>query len=455
MNVIVYTRISLDRTGAGDGVSRQREDALELAQRRGWNVSAVFEDNDISASGMRRRPGFESSLEAIRAGEASVLVAWSLDRLTRNRRDTVRLIETCQAAGAMIALVRGSDMDMSTPSGRLIADVLASVARAEIEVKSDRQRRANLQRAKAGKPHAGRRAYGYSRDGHEVVESEADVIRGGFEALLSGGSLRSIARRWNEAGATSPAGNPWRPDSVRDVLNNPRYAARRYYLGDDMGPGEWPAVVSEDVSIAARAVLSDPTRSTTTQRATRYLLASLAECGRCDNGSKVATARTSAGTRIYKCTARGDLARNAATLDEYVTEVVLARLSAPDAALTFSSATVDLAAIRAELDQQRERQDLAAGLFAGGSISAAQLTTISAESARRVEGLERQVFEASRDNALTGVLAASDVRRAWGALDIKAQRGIVGALFARIVLEPVKRGARLFDPESVRFEWRV
>ena len=41
-----------------------------------------------------------------------------------------------------IALVRGSDIDMSTPAGRLSADILASVARHEIEQKADRQRRA-------------------------------------------------------------------------------------------------------------------------------------------------------------------------------------------------------------------------------------------------------------------------------------------------------------------------
>ena len=64
------------------------------------------------------RPGPVSSgfWEAVEDGSAQVVIAWALDRLTRNRRDTVRLIEACQRHGVTIALVRGSDMDMSTPA---------------------------------------------------------------------------------------------------------------------------------------------------------------------------------------------------------------------------------------------------------------------------------------------------------------------------------------------------
>src|SRR5664279_47574 len=96
MRAVVYTRISSDRSGAGEGVARQRADAEDLAERRGWTVSRVHEDNDVSASGKRVRPQFEEMLKAVSEGGVSAIVAWNLDRLTRNRRDTVRLIELCQ-----------------------------------------------------------------------------------------------------------------------------------------------------------------------------------------------------------------------------------------------------------------------------------------------------------------------------------------------------------------------
>lgn len=454
MRAVVYTRISSDRSGAGEGVARQRADAEDLAQRRGWTVSRVHEDNDVSASGKRVRPQFEEMLKAVGEGGVSAIVAWNLDRLTRNRRDTVRLIELCQEHQVTIALVRGSDLDMSTPSGRLVADVLASVARAEIETKGERQKRANLQRASAGKPHAGRRAFGYSQDGREIVQDEAQPIREAFEAIERGASLRSIVRQWNAAGLTSTAGNPWRPDSVRGVLKNHRYAGRRVYHGDDMAEGEWPAIVDVDTALAVRALLSAPSRSTASDRSIKFLLTSIAECGRCDDGSVVATARTQHGVRVYKCTSRADVARGAEPIDELVSELVIARLSAPDARLADFSEAADLGSIRAEIDTQTGLQASAADLFAAGSITAPQLLSITERTRARLVELEDSIVRASSGSTVARLVAAPDIRNAWDAAPIKAKREVIKALFARIVVDPVPRGTRTFDPESVRIEWR-
>ena len=110
MRAAVYTRVSLDRTGEGRAVERQLEDAHELVRRRGWELVSERTDNDTSAAGGKRRPEFEAMLSDVERGRLDAIVAWSLDRLTRNRRDTVRLIEACQQAGVVVALVRGSDM---------------------------------------------------------------------------------------------------------------------------------------------------------------------------------------------------------------------------------------------------------------------------------------------------------------------------------------------------------
>src|SRR5699024_8048405 len=124
----LYLRISRDLTGEQLGVDRQRDAAEEYARASGYEVAEVFTDNDISAAGGKRRPGFEALLATLAAGHLSVVIAWNWDRLTRNRPDTVQLIETCQRAKAKVALVRGSDLDMSTPSGRMTAGILAEVA---------------------------------------------------------------------------------------------------------------------------------------------------------------------------------------------------------------------------------------------------------------------------------------------------------------------------------------
>lgn len=82
---VVYCRISQDRTGEQAGVARQKKDSEALTQQRGWDVTDVFIDNDLSAAGKTTRPGFERMLRAIDGGEVDIVIAWTLDRLTRKQ----------------------------------------------------------------------------------------------------------------------------------------------------------------------------------------------------------------------------------------------------------------------------------------------------------------------------------------------------------------------------------
>jgi len=93
---VIYVRMSKDKTGEELGVARQQEDALKVAEFRGWQVVRTEIDNDIGAAGKKTRPGFEAILSAIESGEVSAVIAWDMTRLTRNRRDTVRVIKAAR-----------------------------------------------------------------------------------------------------------------------------------------------------------------------------------------------------------------------------------------------------------------------------------------------------------------------------------------------------------------------
>jgi hypothetical protein len=75
----IYCRISHDKTGAGLGVERQKQDCRELAARLGWSVTEVFCDNDLSAYSGKRRPRYQALLEAIRAGRIDAVLTWHTD----------------------------------------------------------------------------------------------------------------------------------------------------------------------------------------------------------------------------------------------------------------------------------------------------------------------------------------------------------------------------------------
>lgn len=146
----LYTRISFGKTGEGLAPERRREAAERITEQRGWEIVQTFSDS-VSAAGKKDRPEFAKMLKAIELGEVETVVAWSLDRLTRNARDRLALVEACRKHNVIIALVQGSDMDPTTTSGRLTIGVLGEVAEVEIGIKSERQAAAAHQRAKLGR----------------------------------------------------------------------------------------------------------------------------------------------------------------------------------------------------------------------------------------------------------------------------------------------------------------
>jgi DNA invertase Pin-like site-specific DNA recombinase len=261
-------------------------------------VTHVYSDNDISASSkggrVRNRPGFEALLSAVLDGEVEWIVATEYTRLTRNRTDEVRLVDACKDEGVSIALVRGSDIDVSTAAGRMTAEILASVARHEVEQLGERQVAANEQRARAGKPHWTIRPYGYELDGTQV-ESEADLIRQAYTLVLEGGTLADVRRLWGERGGPTSTG------SVARIMGNPRNAGIRLYRGAEVGMGSWEPIVSTDVYRAVVSLLQG--RGTPGPRQRNYLLTGLGLCGVCwDNpeGREVSTLHVGTQSKPHK-----------------------------------------------------------------------------------------------------------------------------------------------------------
>ena len=296
LRAALYLRVSEDKSGEALAVARQREDATAMVERRGWSVAREFTDNSVSAAGKVGRPQFEALLDAVRAGLVDVVVAWALDRLCRTARDRLALIEACRDAGVMIALVRGSDMDPTTPAGRLALGILGEVAQHEIDQKSDRQRRAVQQRAQAGLPARFTPApFGWRDDRVTEHPVHGPALRAAAEHMLSGGSLRTVARQWEAAGLVTPQarGTAWIPSVIRSMLLNPRLAGLSVHAGEVVGHGQWAAILSEETHRALVAHLTDPSRSR--QRPRREPSTLLGGIARCPCGEPVYGGRANGG----------------------------------------------------------------------------------------------------------------------------------------------------------------
>ncbi|MCF7548886.1 recombinase family protein [Pseudonocardia sp. WMMC193] len=456
MRAAVHLRISQDRTGEELGVTRQRIDAEALLERRGWINAREYMENDTSAAGRKARPVFRELLADITAGKYDVVVAWSLDRLARTARDRLDLIDACRAHDVLIALVRGSDIDLSTPAGRLTAGVLGEVAQHEVDAKSDRQLRAHRQAAAAGRRVGGRKPFGYEADGVTIRDVEADAIRTAFADYLAGTPIKSIARQWNEAGLLSgqtswKTGEPgvWDHTAVRKLLKNARYAGKRVHKGEITGDAEWPAIVDE-VTFRRVGALLDSAASAQKPRAGRRLLTGVALCGVCSEPVHAGGAPKGYGP-VYRCPSGRHLYRRGELVDEQVQRAVIAILNNKEwrkrrAEQVGGDDHGDLAEqaeeIRAELAviaQERAQR----------KITREQFDVMNTELQAQLVDVESRMTVANSSPVLTKLLASEVTAETWLAVDADQRRSIIAALFDVRVYSGGK-GVRTPPPSTVQ-----
>jgi DNA invertase Pin-like site-specific DNA recombinase len=459
MRAAVYLRQSRDQNGTGLAVARQREDCLKLCRDRDWDP-IEYVDNDVSANSGKKRPAYQRMLKDIEAGKLGAVVAWDLDRLHRRPIELEHFIDLADQHHLALATVSG-DTDLGTDNGRLFARIKGAVAKAEVERKSARQRRAQLQAAERGLPAGGPRAFGYERDGLTVREPEAKALCNAYNSLLAGRSMVGIARDLDEAGfTTGRLGKRFNHSAARAVLINPRNAGLRAYRGNIVGPAVWPPIVDEDTWRAAHALLTDTERSRGPGGSARkWLLGGLALCGRCDDGETTVRVTyrgemnaNGQHVRSYRCVKSAHLTREANWCDWRVTERVIARLSRDDARdLLIDDDREDLTQLRTEQSTLRIRLDQLAEAFSDGALTASQLRSGTELLRARLTDIEARMVHIDRAPLLADLVTAQDVRKAWESADLHRQRAVIDLLYV-VTLLPRPPGRKPAELESVRMK---
>ena len=462
---LIYTRMSKDRAGAGLGVDRQRQDCVELADRLGWTVLGHHSDNDLSAYSGKPRPGYRALLDDLERGLADAVLVWHTDRLHRRPVELEHYIEVCERCGVITQTVKAGPLDLATPSGRMVARQLGSVARYEVEHAIERMQTAKLQAATSGRWKGGRRPFGYESDGVTIRESEALEIRRATDDLLAGMSLHAIARDWNTRGITTSTGGVWKPTEVRKLLARPRNVGLMEHRGEIVGQAEWPAIVDEPLWRAVRALVADESRRTTTGNARRWLGGGLYLCGVCGAPLRATTAGTGGKGRgyapAYRCDAGAHVVRACAALDDFVQSVVVERLSRPDAAdLGRTSTTMDTSSLHVERIALQARLDELVDRFAAGHITGQQMERGSTTLRARLDDLDQLLGGAAGASRLDGV-TGPDAADVWPTLDLSRRRAILDTLMTVTVhrtrrgrLPGWRPGDSYFDPRGVEITWK-
>jgi len=218
-----YLRVSTDKQAEhGVSLDAQRAKVEAYASLYDLELVAVLVDAGVSAKSLDR-PALSEALGLLDSGEAEALLVVKLDRLTRSVKDLGTLVERYFARPNGPALMSVSEqIDTRSAAGRLVLNVLASVAQWEREATGERTSAALAHKRARGEYTGGRVPYGFrvGADGSslEPVAEEQAVISEVRELRASGLSLRAIGAALERQGYRTRKGGSWAPTQIKRIL---------------------------------------------------------------------------------------------------------------------------------------------------------------------------------------------------------------------------------------------
>lgn len=158
MKAALYSRIS---THDQQTLPLQLKAMREYAKKRGWNVALQIKE---VGSGAKTRPRREELLKAARRREVDVIIVWRLDRWGRSLADLVTTLRELSDVGIGFVSLNEA-IDLTTPSGRALAGMLAVFAEFERDILRERVKAGIAQALEKGKRH-GRPATAAKQSAH-------------------------------------------------------------------------------------------------------------------------------------------------------------------------------------------------------------------------------------------------------------------------------------------------
>jgi DNA invertase Pin-like site-specific DNA recombinase len=202
MHLASYIRVSTEEQHrSGLGIEAQEAAIAAECARRGWTYELFY---DLGCSGKHVNPELRRSLDMLSSGQFDGLMVAKLDRLARSVRHASAVIDSAITQGWALVVLDNA-LDLTTPGGRAMANMLATFAELERDLIASRTREA-LAARKARGEHNGRRTAIPAAILRRIVVSRDE----------QGQSFHRIAAALTTEGVLSPSGLPqWQESTVR------------------------------------------------------------------------------------------------------------------------------------------------------------------------------------------------------------------------------------------------
>lgn len=296
---LIYCRTSRDRTQQAMSRKVQQAEVLKVLSARELAVDYQVYEEVQSAKNISNRPVFRHVLETVKRPEVEELWAFSLDRLARNLRDMLFILEHCKTFGVAVRTVKEQSFQNDPIMRDLQINVISALVEYQRESIFEFQKIAYQKKSQQGLWLNGSAPFGYEYHLGKVtvIPEEAQIVKDVFsQYIFTKSGYRKIAKNLNDRGYRYK-GRPFQKYHIESILKNIRYTGKvsnRYGIFE----GQQAAIISkENYNRASEIRKRKKKESVNTHKKKRSFL--MCHCPYC--GRKLSKTNRRNATNYYYC----------------------------------------------------------------------------------------------------------------------------------------------------------
>jgi site-specific DNA recombinase len=255
----LYIRVStIDQAREGYSLAAQEKLLTEYCQQRGYEIFGTYRDEGISGKDLAHRPGVTQLLNDAKQDLFGAVIVWKITRLSRSLADLCSVCALFHAHNIILASYSEA-FDASTPSGRMMLNLLGVIAQWEREVISENVKMGMEERAATGKctcPYV----LGYDKVGDNLVlnEKEAEVVRFVYTSYIACRNMAYVSNLCDLNDYRGKMGAHIKPESVHKILTRFVYCGYNSYNRTPIR-GKHDAIISTEMYNSAQNILMENT----------------------------------------------------------------------------------------------------------------------------------------------------------------------------------------------------
>lgn len=316
--VALYARVSTEEQAKeGFSIPAQLDELRRYAERHEYEIVQEYVDEGVSGKSIAGRPQMKRLLKDASLGIFNAVIVYKIDRISRKLKDALEIAELLDQTNVSL-LSLNENFDMSTPTGKVLFQLLGSFAEFERNNIVSRVRMGMKERAQQGKFNGGI-CLGYDSREKELVinQQEAIIVKQIFQLADEGHGYKAITNRINEMGYRTKRGKQFSINGIKDILDNPIYIGKiRWNQMENWsekrrsGKNKEPVLVDGqhqpiiDIVQWNRVQAMRKKRSHKPARSSQpYILSGLLRCPKCGYGMVPSRSKGSMGItyRYYVC----------------------------------------------------------------------------------------------------------------------------------------------------------